>query len=288
MGAITGSSGTPPLSPEELKKLEEKAKLSAEMKDMSEIAALYAYIRQANTTLATGMDSMQKALDNLNQITGTLTAIQNMHNNIAIPPAKTFDFDMTRGVNIPVVNGTNVNLGGHMYAVPIKYLGDYVNAYKEASSKFFGSGMDPFFALQLGTPAYDSFIKTMDATKSQLKDEIAILTKTTPAEDLGKPNTLLSTLKQVLSELPDTSNYTSVNTWLIDHYATHGAEGAESAGKIQGNINAASSAATSLNDTQKAKTQSLLQLTTQYYQSATSLLDAIKQIMVSMAKHVGG
>lgn len=246
------------------------------------------YVRTANEIINSALVSLEQALATTKSALDTLTSLQSLHNYIAPVSKGNFNFDYAGGAYY------SINASG--VSVLVNSTGDfntYMKRYNSIASSFYGEKVSVFMAYQgqAVTPTSPIFVQMQTQLaqyKSILSGDIAYLELNTPplANGSTDPNSLLAKLKLVYADLPGGS-FASINSWVLDQYNNTGSASIANAGQIQNHIQAAMTAAQSLNGTQSQKVQAYMTFFQQYYQSATNILQAISQIIQSMAQNAG-
>jgi hypothetical protein len=119
-----------------------------------------------------------------------------------------------------------------------------------------------------------------------------------PPNNRNTPNTLANFLNNVATSIPASLGDPSVpaqtqlndlNTWIIDNQNVAVGTSAQSSlsGTNQGNITLAITSSQSLNDTQKQNVQQAMFIFQEYYQSSSTVLQSINDLITSMAKSIG-
>ena len=240
------------------------------------------YIAYGNKLLADQLENMQKALGITNDVLNILSDLQTLHNQLGIlSTQKLSDIFNLSGLN----NAEN----------PSAWIGMYLNA----ASTVFGQPISPqLLSGVTSTMLTSTFIANIHKI-IQLKEDLKTQISAIKALDNNSSQaSLLGRLESVYNDLSRTlGSTTTVNTpvsqvfagfrnWVLDNYSSFGGSNASLAGAIQNNITSAITAAQSLNDTQKQTVQQYLTLFQQYYQSASSILDSITQIIEKMAQNI--
>jgi len=256
------------------------------------------YVRDGNKLLTKGLEDLEAILDEISGSLDTLSTIQDLHNFAVVEGKGEFDdgdFDFEQGGDAE----------------------DYAGDYQDAASEFFGEPVFPSFAFESDGDSstigpYDGFNKYQSAisnVRENLINNISALLYANPDLD-DDPNSLVSKLKTVLSQLPPTGlEWEDVALWALDAYTIHSGEDtfdveastayagvfeqdpedrddASKAGQIQQNISFAITAAQALNDTQKEEVRRFMFLFEEYYKSASALLTKISQLIEKMAQGV--
>lgn len=235
------------------------------------------YIKTANDLLGSALVNLQSALGTTQSVLNILQALQNLHNDISVKSKSAFGFNYSTGF----YNGKSITAsGGSVIA-----LSTYVTQYNQAASAYFGKAIDPFFAFKPTDQGYQSYVNSLTTLKSRLETELQVLQKLTPVADQDpNSNSLYSTVKKVLGEMPSTFTFNAINAWVTDNLTASG--NAAESGKIQNDLTSAITAASSLNDTQKEQVRRFLYIFQEYYQSAAAVLSKISQIVEQMAQKI--
>ena len=224
------------------------------------------YVKTANDVLADSLTSLQSALNITNNVLTTLTGLQNLHNQVIVSGRGTINFDYAAG-------------GGD----------SYLDNYTNAASAFFGRPIDPRFAFSNeAASGYPQFQTDIQNFRDQLIVQAGQLSGITPIlSGTGQidPNSLLARIRTVLTDLNrfDLGSFSGVSDWVLDGYDVHGEGAVAAAGLIQQNLTFAITAGQSLNNTQTETVRRYLFLFEEYYKSASSILQAITQIIQKMA-----
>jgi len=235
------------------------------------------YVQTGNDVMVSQMASMEQALSTTQSALDTLTQIQNLHNLIAVNTRPSF-----LSVYPSILNP-----------------GTSVEKYRSAASAYFGSPVQVSFSFSAVPDGLDGFIAQRSALLTQLQSEIATLSAVTPLiSGRVDSNSLYAQLKLVLKDFtpPVISAGTNpaniiqletsaIGSWVIDNYNAVGTNSTK-AGNIQQNITNAITAGQSLNTTQTESVRNFLNVFEQYYKSASSVLQAISQIIQHMASNI--
>lgn len=219
------------------------------------------YIQTANDVLSGSMASLENALGVTQKVMDTLTGLQNLHNKITASGKGSLDPS--------VYQDTSSNATSN---------------YQAAASGFFGSPVVPSF-----TAAGSQFNADIIALKAQLASQVAQLSAITPLlNGVEDPNSLLAKARAVLNDLNNIENDPAAQSaWVLDNYdALTGTTESALAGRVQERLTNAITAGQSLNDTQKQTVQQYLFLFEEYYKSASSVLQAINQMISKMAQNI--
>lgn len=153
----------------------------------------------------------------------------------------------------------------------------------------------------------DNYKNKLVSLRLQLSAMLPVLSGLTPLLPNGMqdPTTLFAKVKQVYQDLqtvfvnsngvPVTSAtsivsaYGGLSNWLLDHYNTRTNAGSSNlAGLYQQNITYAISAGQALNSSQGVHVQQFLYVFNEYYQSATSILQKVTQILKQISQAIQG
>jgi|GEM_PF-2690682 len=217
---------------------------------------------------------------------------------------------------------TYVDNSGNLTEVSIDSGSEWVEkVWTKAASAYFGSPISPQIVstyvtynsigqpVTLLTAGLDA-IKDLLRLKSSIAIELSNLDGITSAADKSNPASLFGRLKAVLSDLnsrlvysgsggpitlnstdltgPTTRLLSAFSNWMLDSYdkRTESGANAANAGRIQDNLTQALTAGQSLNDSQKQDVRNFLFIFEEYYKSASSILQAISQIITKMAQGI--
>lgn len=228
------------------------------------------YVKTANDVLFDSLSSLQTALNLTTGVMNTLTGLQNLHNKLVVSGKGTINFNYQTG-----------GPGG----------GSYTFNYSQAASAFFGQPIVPQFAYvsanaTVGTVTFAQFQQDLINYRNQLIAQIPQLSAATPTLSGGgaDPNALLSKIRTVLADLNqfNLNTFSGVQAWVLDSYDSEGAD-AQNAGNIQKGLTFAITAGQALNNTQSETVRRYLFLFEEYYKSASTILQAITQIIQKMA-----
>lgn len=281
------------------------------------------YIQEANNLIESALGSLDNALTTTTSILNILQALQNMHNDINVSSKSAFNFNYQTGgtngtITLHIATAIQATRNTGKLTIPAGHtafsaritstpttisttrstavltqiqgangITTYNINYNNAASAYFGQDINPYFVFSSqNAPGYAAFQSELQTLKSKLEAEEQKLTKETPAANRNDPTSLLGTIKAVLSDMPTTFNFASVEKWALDNYTQHGSTAAATAGNIENDITTAITAAESLNDTQKERVRSLLFIFEEYYQSAAAILTTITQVIEQEAQKI--
>lgn len=194
--------------------------------------------------------------------------------------------------------------------------GSYMSGYYVVASAYY-KPIDPFFSVSMPPPtagavapsavalnvttsaqmnasqaaAYAWYKGQLGSSRGILSGLISALGPLTPPLPNGSqdPTTLLAKLKIVYSHIPSAgTSFSGFKNWILDGYATHGSTSVANQGLLQQEITNAIVAGESLNSSQNASVRRYMFIFEQYYQSATSIISALNQSMLNIARKVSG
>ncbi|MBA3237899.1 MAG: hypothetical protein H0T62_06055 [Parachlamydiaceae bacterium] len=136
---------------------------------------------------------------------------------------------------------------------------------------------------------YNEFKTQLAVSKATISGLIKTLSGITPLTRAGEidATTLLAKLRIVYAELPSGS-FTSVRAWVLDSYNVKGSSAVIKAGGLQSHITNAITAAQSSNSAQNSAVRRYMFIFEQYYQSASSVMSALNQAMLSISRKLSG
>lgn len=213
------------------------------------------------------------------------------------------------------INGTITTvIGTATTTKAVSDAGSYMSAYNIVASAYY-KPIDPFFSVSfpgnstavsitatnasqltpLQLSAYNWYKNQLISSKAILSGLIAQLTPLTPPLPNGgvDPTTLLAKLKIVYGHLPvgnppSNTTFSSVRAWILDGYAAHNSGATAKQGLFQQEITTAIVSGESLNSSQNAAVRRYMFIFEQYYQSATSIISSLNQLMNNIARKVSG
>ena len=264
-----------------------------------------AYVGTANNLIESQLSTMQTALQTTTNVINSLSALQNIHNDLVVSSRPSFQ-------------------------VPTNWLNNSADtilaSYKAAASINYGNPISPVISPTLVNISNGqvtglnnqglSVVNQLLALRTSLQQEIAALSALGPSVTQN-PSSVYTQLKDVLGDLNTNFVYTQtpaqegppkvaavmapveanstnaqktqgLTQWLMDFYNSNpGANAtASNAGIIESNLTNAISAAQSINNTQQEAVRNFLFIFQQYYQSASAILQAITQIIQRMAQGI--
>jgi hypothetical protein len=275
------------------------------------------FVQTGNNVIAGNLSALNTALETTENVIGTLTSLQNLHNQVTTTSG-TFNF------NLNEIPGTNA-----------AGLSAFQAQFITAASAFFDKPVVPVLISGIGgvgsantASALISFVNTFVS----LTQELAQLSAQASPSDLTNPNSVFSTTKLIISDMttqdpileqlvpnpatgaPATltvsglitiisantgANFNASNpnsqvkqlfsgfqSWMLDNFSAFNDTNASLSGKISQDITAGITAAENLNDTQKANVQNFLFVFQEYYQSASAAIQAISSILTQMAQNI--
>lgn len=250
------------------------------------------YIKGANDLIETKLEGLQNALSTTKGILDVLAAVQDLRNQVKITSKPPFGFSWYSDYG----NGQ-----------------DYVNAYRASASTYFGEAVQVFvpdglttYSHVVGSVISDDttfsakglqLIADIQKYRDSLTTQINALAAILTPEQQAATGSLYTTLVTVRDGIPDFRNLAipepgkdnsakeqALIRWLTDNH--NSTTNASAAGKLQDQLTKAITAAQSLNDTQKEEVRNFLFIFEEYYKSASSVLQAITQILQRMAQGI--
>lgn len=277
---------------------------------------------QALSKLEGALSATQRSLDALQSLQGlqnmigitsksaipfTFTAANQTITLTTLLPALTTTLVGT--LTVPV--GTTLTLTTNKV---VSNANSYMSAYNIVASAYY-KPIDPYFSVSFPgalsavninvtnssqmnaaqLSAYNWFKNQLISSKAMLSGLISALTPLTPSLPGGgiDPTTLLAKIKIVYGHLPvgsppSNTSFSSVRAWILDGYAAHNSGATAKQGLLQQEITNAIVAGESLNSSQNASVRRYMFIFEQYYQSATSIISALNQLMSGIARKVSG
>ncbi|MCB1112151.1 MAG: hypothetical protein KDK72_05785, partial [Chlamydiia bacterium] len=256
------------------------------------------YVRTGNEVLTAGLADLESALSVTSDALDSLGTLQQLHNQVVVQ-SKPNPSDYPDGFKF----------GSDYGGVPT----DYVSAYEEFGSEYYGVPIFPEFGWSSdgdatvigGYNGFSDFQRQLNTTFSNLRQVLTDLSdQTTFNSGFPDPNSLYAKIQAVLNDVPSTwglsddnpSNVTfnAASLWALDSYTIndgkdtvdlqdpfYGSDNSRSdaskAGSYQQNITFAITAAQSLNDTQKEKVRRYMFVFEEYYKSASAILSKLTQ-----------
>ena len=246
------------------------------------------FVRHGNETIGNALSGMQDALNISREVTDLLTRLQNFQNQTRVlNDAKlnqVFNFDLTSVGNFPN---------------PSAWIGELI----KQGDQVFGQPISPQLIEKLMlVPENEQFIRTQIKDLFEIRDGIkAQMTKleqTMTKEDLENPNGLYQRLSAVYNDLntafggvtdPNgdiTKLYQGFSSWVLD--SSNSLQGMRTAtgGRVQDNISAAFTAASSLQTSQKEQVNRYLFLFEQFYNTASNVLRDLNDMIRKFATNM--
>lgn len=250
-------------------------------------------------------------------ILGTTSSLTFIPAGVTTTTILTFPFSETVGTPA-LVTDTILTLTATTVATIVvnNNASNYMSAYNLVASAYY-KPIDPFFSISVppanATDPVPSAVAITATTSAQLTGAqltafnwykgqllssrgilsglISALGPLTPTLPNGNqdPTTLLAKLKIVYQNMPSTNtSFSGFKNWVLDGYATHNSTSVANQGLIQQQITNAIVAGESLNSSQNASVRRYMFIFEQYYQSATSIISALNQSMLNIARKVSG
>lgn len=272
------------------------------------------YVRIGNEVMAQSLAKLEGALSATHRSLDALSNLQGLQNMLSVTSRSTIPFDFTRetqhitytvNFTFPVPPFPTTTLLTHIDVTDAE---SYQKAYSILGSAYFRP-IDPFFSVMIPgrlsgvslnvtssaqmtltqLSAFNFFRSKMLSSKAIISGLISALTPLTPLLPDGSedPTTLLAKLKIVYGHLPQNS-FSSMRAWVLDGYTSHGSTGSVLQGAFQQEITNAIVAGESLNSSQNASVRNYMFIFEQYYQSATSIIASLNQLMSNIARKLSG
>ena len=267
------------------------------------------YVAQANNMVEGQLGTLQTALSTTQSVLNTLAAVQGLHNQVAISSKPPFGFDYLSGY------GSGSNYVNAYTKAGSQYFGTVVQAFVPGnmaitttvtSTRVLGGNTLTIYGTSVVlTSQGQQMINQLQLYRNSIIAEISNLNTILTASQKTATGSLYSSLQTVLSNLPNfsaltakaagpvtvaeslqTVQYSSLTTWLTDNY--NSTTDYSAAGTYQNNITQAITAAQSLNDTQSQNVQNYLFIFQQYYNSASTILQSLTQIIQQIAQGIQG
>lgn len=263
------------------------------------------YVRTGNEVMGQALAKLEGALSATQSTLSALSTLQGLQNNISVNSQSTIPFVYSKGTQTVTYKTTTTGGVSTTKSIVVNSADSYMSAYNLVASAYYRP-IDPFFSITMpGSPAiainvtssaqmdaaqlsaYNFFKGQLFNTKTIISGLISALTPLTPnlANGQADPTTLLAKLKIVFADLP-TSSFSSVRAWVLDGYTSHNSTATANQGIFQQDITNAIVAGESLNNTQSASVRQYMFIFEQYYQSATSIISQLNQIMNDVARKV--
>lgn len=266
------------------------------------------YVRIGNEIMGQALAKLEGALNATNRSLDALSTLQGLQNMISVNSKSAIPFTFSAGnQTITYVTTTTGSPGTITKTKDVGDADSYMSAYYIIASAYY-KPIDPFFSVtmpgrlsavsidvknsaamtSLQRSAYNYYKNQIASAKARLSGLISSLTPLTPTLPDGSldPTTLLAKLKIVYGHLPNTGSFSSVRAWVLDGYATHNSTATANQGIFQQEITNAIVAGESLNSSQNASVRRYMFLFEQYYTSASSIIQALNQIMLNTARKV--
>lgn len=266
------------------------------------------YVRIGNEVMAQALSKLEGALSATQRSLDALTGLQGLQNMIDVKGQSAIPFKFSASnqtVTVTALSGTNTVTN----TMTVHDAASYMSAYNVVANNYY-KPIDPFFSVTmpgrlsavainvtsssqmtaLQRSAYLFYKNQLISSKARLSGLISALTPLTPALPGGgaDPTTLLAKLKIVYGHLPSTSRFSSVRAWILDGYTSHNSTATANQGIYQQEITNAIVAGESLNSSQNAAVRRYMFIFEQYYQSATSIISSLNQLMSNIARKVSG
>lgn len=270
------------------------------------------YVKTGSDLINQKLTSLDTALNLTNNILTTLSSVQTVHNNLVTYGRGTIPFNY----NAPQASAGNYR-SGYTTAASAQF-GAPITPVVPSTLVVYGTktintingpviGTDynnPIGLTNAGISVFNSLLRL----RQSIVNEIHLVSAQSSATQISDPQSLLNKLKVVKADLstlfarlsttnptvpiPANSTFTgqqkasALVRWILDNYNQTSGGSSANSGLVQQNITLAITSAQSLNDTQKQDVRNFLFVFQEYYQSASSLLQAINQILTKMAQGI--
>lgn len=266
------------------------------------------YVRVGNEVMAQALSKLEGALNATKSTLDALSTVQGLQNQISIKGRSGIPF--TFNTTYQVITYTSKVGTGTQVSVYSKTLNDtdsYMSGYLIVASSYY-KPIDPYFSVSIpgqisaiditastaGTmtarmqSGYNYFRSSILSSKRVISGLIAQLSAITPrVNGQEDPTSLLAKLRTVYGHLPQ-DNFASMRAWILDGYTAHNSSDVTKQGAFQQEITNAIVAGESLNSSQNASVRRYMFIFEQYYQSASSIISQLNQIMSNIARKVSG
>lgn len=238
------------------------------------------YVKNANDTLSNKMINLENALSLTQNVLKVLTSVQQLHNNVTPNTTKAGPVNL----NDPSLDAgkddkkTTTNTGnaynandapafkggtGFGVSIPAHQAGAFTNIALSAS---------------ITTSAFSAF----KGLETQLKGQLSAL-----SASHNSSTEIFKRVKQVLSDMQKfDANANTAATWFIDNYGSAGVT--KDSGLYQQNISTAITSAENLNNSQQQNVQQFMFVFQEYYQSASTVLSKLSQIIEQAGQAIRG
>ncbi len=270
------------------------------------------YVRIGNEIMGQALSKLEGALSATQQSLDALSGLQGLQNMIDIKGREAFPFDFnadTGDATFPVTIPAGLFTTTIISHLHFSDATSYMSAYNLVASAYYRP-IDPYFSVTmpgqttavainvsnsaqmsaLQVAAYSYYKGQLVSSRAIISGLISALTPLTPNLKNGDldPTTLLAKLKIVRSHMPNTNSFSSVRSWILDGYTSHNSTATAKQGTFQQEITTAIVAGESLNSSQNAAVRRYMFIFEQYYQSATSIISSLNQLMSNIARKVSG
>jgi hypothetical protein len=250
------------------------------------------FVGAGNAQMAGKMDFLQDALALSRQVLTSLTAVQNLANQIQVNnrlpeyilPSPTTTTTTTNPITGEVTT-TTVDIG----------ILDYRKLYKASASAYFSQ------IFPSAVPIATAAAKLLQA-KQDLWNQMLDLEAASPVNTRDTKGTLANAIYLVVKDISTAFNgivmannpnlqtelFEAVKTWIIDNQDIRidGFEGPTHAGEIQDRITAAISSAQNLEEGQRENVRRFLFIFQQFYKSAAAMITLLGQLFDKINKGI--
>lgn len=180
----------------------------------------------------------------------------------------------------------------------------YEAIYGKYASAYFGQPIVPALPSSIiyNEANFQTAKNQLVTYRNNLVSAIATLTANATSAQIADQNSLLNQLKVVLKDINETfvtpsgkpiqadtgylDAFTGFRDWMMDNYQHYVDPSAANAGLYQQHITNAITAGSATNDDQKQKVQNAIYIFQEFYKSASSVLQALTQIITKIAQNI--
>lgn len=234
------------------------------------------YVQTANNILSSQLSDLQQALQVTQDALTTLQSVNDLHNSLNVATFNSFNSQFN----------FNQNTGAS----------SFIAAYRTAASAFFNQpiGLIVISTSRFGNLKGTNLANVLSNLRISLNREMSVLQSASGSS--AGAYSLLSELKVVTANISTYLDSGNSYQWMADgNTLTFNQNGIATinsnpdltqVGQIQQNITAAITSGESFNDTQKNNVQNFLYVFQEFYQSASSILQNLTQVIQDIARKV--
>lgn len=273
------------------------------------------YVKTGSDLIQQKLSSLNDALSLTNGILRTLGNVQTTHNNLVVYGRGTIPFNYNSppggsgsagDYRSEYTSAASTQFGQPIFPVVPSTLIVYgTKTINTINGPVIGTDYNnPLGLTAAGVSTFNGLLRL----RQSIVNEIHLVSAQSSSAELSDPQSMYNKLKVVKSDLSTLfarltisnptvpiaadSTFTgqqkasALVRWILDNYNQSSGGASSSAGLAQQNITLAITSAQSLNDTQKEDVRNFLFVFQEYYQSASSLLQAISKIIEKMAQGI--